>query len=472
MMINHYSMKRIGIALLTLLLGAPVLRAQDRTAVAEEVVAVVGSSMILWSELSQMMEVIARQQREQGYTSNRELRCEALEALLLQELLSNQARLDSLEVDQGQIEMLVEEEVGRMIEQYGSLRATEAAQHKPVYQIRDAIRDRYMDMALAQRMESTMREKAGITPSEVERFYRRLNQDSLPMMPEQYVYAQIVMYPPSIEEAKLRARERLLELRQRIIDGQNFATLARLYSADTGSASRGGEYELNVNGLWRPFGDALSKLRPNQISSIVETEDGFHIIQLLEEGRGDVYHFRHILIKPEFTSEEMIQTAVRLDSVAGLIRSGERTFEAAALEYSQDNFTKYNGGEMTNREIVEFSGEAARATTNRFFRDQLTEYGYGLDYNALRALKPGEVSSSYQTQDLRGNQQVKIVMLKEIIPAHRANIDDDYSGIEDMAVADKQQRQYTEWLRKKIAAMYVRIDPKYQGCEFLYEWVK
>lgn len=463
-------MKRIG-TFLTLLLGVSAitapLRGQDRIMVAEEVVAVVGSSMILWSDVAQSMESILQQQREQGYTSNRDPRCEALESLLLQKLLANQAKLDSLSVDMSYVENLVEEEVNQMIERHGSLLAAEAAFRKPVYQIRDVVRERYTDLMLAQSMEQTIKRKTQVTPSEVERYYRRINRDSLPMVPDQYIYAQIVMYPPSIEEAKLRARERLLELRQRIIEGQNFATLARIYSVDPGSAMRGGEYDfMPADGLQRPFGEALERLRVGQISSVVETEDGFHIIELLEK-KNNLYRFRHILIKPEFTPEELAETAIRLDSVAAVIRGGELTFAEAALQYSQDDYTKYNGGEVTNREIVEMYGAEARATTNRFFRDEL----YG-DYETIRTLRPGEISPSYTTQDLRGNQQVKIVLLKEIVPAHRANINDDYSGVEDLAIADKQTREYDEWLRKKIAAMYIRIDPKYTGCDFEYDWVK
>ncbi len=459
-------MRRFGIFLAILSFVASAARAQEQTALAEEVVAVVGNSMILWSEVAQAQEMVVQRQIEQGRTSNRDPRCEALEQLLMQKLLANQARLDSLEIDLSYATQLVEQEVDRLIERYGSLRATEAALRKPIFQIRDALRDQYEELMLAQSMERSMRDNTTVTPSEVERFYRRMDRDSLPMVPDQYVYAQIVMYPPSMEEAKLRARERLLEMRQRIIDGQNFATLARVYSQD-GSSIRGGEMDFTpAAGFVRPFSEAMQKLRVGQISPVVETEYGFHIIELLEV-RGDEYRVRHILLKPEFTPDELSATSVKLDSIAALVRAGELTFAAAALQYSQDNFTKYNGGEVTNREIVELTGADARATSNRFFRDEL----YG-DYPALSLLKPGDISASYQTQDLRGNQQVKVVMLKEIVPAHRAGIDTDYGTIEDMAIAEKQTREYDAWLRARIASMYVRIDPKYTGCDFEFQWIK
>ena len=464
-------MKRTGIFIAALFLlaagSAAEAKAQDRV-IGEEIVAVVGNSMVLWSDVVEAMNGMAEQQRQRGFTSNRNPQSEALEMLLMQRLLTNQARLDSLETNVGQIENLVENQINQLMDRYGSMRALEEVYRKPVYQIRDDLRERYTDMMLAQTMEYTVKGKTTVIPSEVERFYRRISRDSLPMVPEQYVYAQIVMYPPSLDEAKLRARERLLELRERIINGESFRGLAVAYSVDPGSAMRGGEYDfMPKDGLQRPFGEALERLRVGQVSPVVETEDGFHIIELLEK-RNDQYRFRHILIKPEYTPEEMSVTAIRLDSIARVIRSGDMTFEAAALEFSQDNYSKYNGGEVTNREIVELMGEQARQTSNRFNREDL----FG-DYNAIRTLKPGEISPSYQTQDLRGNQQVKIVLLKEIVPSHRANINEDYGLIEDMALEDKKNREYAEWLNKKIAAMYIKVDPKYAGGDFENKgWIK
>ena len=439
--------------------------------IVDEVVAVVGNSMILYSDVVNTMHDIAEQQREQGYTSNRDPQCEAIEALLMQKMLANQARLDSLEGNQGFVEQRVEQRISQLMEQFGSMRAVEEEYRRPIYQIRDDLRETYLDMMLAQTMEYSIKGDVAIIPSEVERFYRKIDKDSLPMVPEQYVYAQIVMYPPSMEDAKLRARERLLEFRERINNGTSFSVLARTYSQDPGSAMRGGEFDFTViDGFHRPFAEALERLRPGQISPIVETEDGFHIIELLET-KGNQYRFRHILIKPEFTMEEMTETAQRLDSVANVIRSGEMTFEEAALKFSQDNYSKFNGGEVTNREIIEIYNEGARNTSNRFTREQL---GYmGSDYNYLRTLKPGDVSSSYGTTDIRGNQQIKIVSLKEIIPTHRADLNEDYAMIEDAAILDKQERIYGDWLKKKIAGMYIRIEPKYQNCEFQNKgWIK
>ena len=456
-----------AVILCTVWAGKPV-KAQDNVLVAEEIVAVVGNSMVLWSDVVETMKGIAEQQRQQGFTSNRDPRCEALETLLMQKMLANQARLDSLEGNTSYIENMVENQIDQLMNQYGSMLALEAVYRKPIYQIRDDLRERYTDMQLAQTMEYTIRNQTTIIPSEVDRYYRRISRDSLPMVPEQYIYAQIVMYPPTLEDAKLRTRERLLEFRQRIMDGGNFGALARVYSQDPGSAMRGGEMDfMPKDGFVRPFAEAIEKLRPGQISPVVETEFGFHLIEMLEQ-RGNEYRVRHILIKPEFTMEELAETAQRLDSIAGVIRSGEKTFEEAALEFSQDNYSKYNGGEVTNHELIELTNSQARETSNRFFREDL----YG-DYNAIRQLKPGEISPSYQTQDLKGNQQVKIVMLKEIVPSHRANINDDYGMLEDLALQAKQDKEYADWLKKKIEAMYVTIDSKYVGCDFENKgWIK
>lgn len=465
-------MKRIRIlciALALITLGGRSVQAQERV-MGEQVVAVVGNSMILWSEVVETMNAITQQQREQGYTSNRDGQCEALEQLLMQKMLASQARLDSLDQNMSfaQIDNAIENHINGLIEDYGSLRTLEAVYRKPSYQIRDDLREKYVEMQLAQIMEMTIRNDVTVIPSEVDRFYRRVNKDSLQMVPEQYVYAQVVMYPPSIDDAKLRTRERLLEFRERIMNGDRFSTLARLYSVDPGSAARGGEMDfMPRDGFVKPFADALAKLRPGQISPVVETEFGFHIIELMEI-RGNNYKARHILLRPDFTTEELMVTAHQLDSIANLIRNEEITFADAATRFSEDNFSKHNGGVVTNHEIVEYMQADAGMTSTRFFREDL-----GNDYVVIRGLKPGEVSESFQTQDLRGNQLTKIIMLKEIIPPHRANINEDYILIENLAVKTKQDRIYNEWLEKKIAAMYIKIDPKFTGCDFENKgWVK
>jgi peptidyl-prolyl cis-trans isomerase SurA len=465
-------MKRTGIyfAATMLALGTMTAARSQQRMIADEVVAVVGNSMILYSDVVGTMRELVEQQRLSGYTSNRDPQCEAIEMLLMEKMLANQARIDSLEGNPGQAEERADLQLDQLMQQFGSMLALETAYRKPAYQIREDLVERYTDMMLAQTMEYSIRDQVSVIPSEVERFFRRIDKDSLPMVPEQYVYAQIVMFPPSMEEAKLRARERLLGFRERILNGDNFGALARAYSQD-GSASRGGEMAAQPKEAFvRPFAEAVEKLKPGQVSPVVETEFGFHLVEVLEQ-LGRDYRVRHILIKPEFTIEEMTQTAQRLDSIAGAIRSGEMTFESAALRFSQDNFSKYNGGEVTNREVIELMQESARRTSNRFSREDLGNMGD--DYSHLRPLKPGEVSESYAAMDLRGNQQIKLVMLKEIIPTHRADLNEDYAMIEDAALAEKQQRLYDEWLQKKIAAMHIRIEPKYRNCDFENKgWIK
>ena len=313
----------------------------------DKVVAVVGGSSITYSEVENTARRLTESRREQGYTSDRDPMNEALEQLMMQKLLYNQALIDSVEIMKTDIMARVEEEVQDMIAREGTIPAVEAKMHNPIFNIRENLRRRYEEEAYASGMQREVIGKVTIIPGEVERFYRQTDKDSLPVIGDQYVYAHITKFPKSIDEAKRRARERLLEMRERIITGDaKFDLLARIYSVD-GSALHGGEMEpATLQTFVQPFADALSELKPGQISEVVETQYGFHLIQLIDK-KGNLYHCRHILIRPTYTTEELSEPDRQLDSIAELIRADSLTFEEAALRFSDDPYSRQNGGIVT-----------------------------------------------------------------------------------------------------------------------------
>ena len=455
-----------------------VVSAQERRQVMlDKVVAVVGGSSILHSEVEEYAKALIDQRRQMGYTSDRDARSEALEALLEQKLLYNQALIDSVEVNTADIAGRIENYLQMLITEAGGIAQLEAKEHMPVFSYREMLRQQYEEQSYAQAMKSEVVSKVTVVPGEVERFYKRIDKDSLPIIGEQYVYAQITKFPASLKDAQQRTKERLLDMRERVITGQTkFSVLARMYSLD-GSAIHGGEMEPSSASYFvRPFAEALEKLKPGQISEIVETEYGFHIIELIDK-KGDLYHCRHIVLRPTFTREELMQPAYQLDSVADLIRRDSITFEDAALKFSDDATSKYNGGIVSNSDVLERMGvyDGARLTATRFLKEDFSAQGGKSldDYNALMRLKVGEVSNSFQTSDLMGNQMSKIVKLVEIIPAHTASLKDDYIRLEEMALQQKQERIYKEWLSEKIQAMYVYIDPDYRSDDFDNKnWIK
>ena len=458
-------------------LGAFVVSAQENQVMLDRVVAVVGNSSILRSEVDEYARELLTRRRQQGYTSDRDPQNEALELLLTQKLLFNQGLIDSVEVNISDISQRVEEHLQALIENAGGIAELETRHHMAIFNIREMLRQRYEEQAYANMMQSTVVSKVRITPGEVERFYREIDPDSLPVIAEQYVYAQITKFPFSMKEAKQRTRERLLDMRERIIKGQtSFELMARMYSLDPGTAIRGGELEPQpLDALTRPFADALAELKPGQISEIVETEYGYHIIQLIDK-RGRIYHARHIRLYPTYASEELAQPARMLDSIADLIRKDSITFEAAALEFSDDASTKMNGGIVTNHAALEMGHYFdARYTETRFRRE---DFGMGGsqtldDYNALKSLKEGEVSDSFLTEDWMGNQLCKIVKLVRVIPPHQATLNEDYLQVEQMALSAKQERVFKEWIKEKIDGMYVYIIPEFRNGEFENKnWVK
>ena len=457
------------VMLLCAVMCAVAVEAQQ--VIVDKIVAVVGNSAIYYSDVVATAERLTQQRREMGYTSDRDPNNEALEQLMLQKLLYHQSQIDSVDVSRAEVAIQVENMIQDMIAEAGSIGALEAKEHKAVFDIRETMTQDYVEVQSAQEMQRTVQSKVTITPGEVEHFFKSQPKDSLPIVPEQYVYAHITKFPSSMDEAKRRVKERLLDMRERIISGKaSFSTLARMYSED-GSAVRGGELEpMALEGFVKPFADALEKLKPDQISEVVETEFGFHIIQGIEKLPNNTYRCRHILIRPYYTPSELAESDNILDSLANLIRSDSITFEKAALEHSDDVYSKQNGGLVSNHDILEAQqAYQASLTQTKFYK----EYLMPADYNALRRLKKGEVSNAYQTTDMKNNQLSKIVKLVDVIPSHTATLDEDYLMIEEAALEHKKRAEYNKWLEGKIEAMYIRIEPEFREGEWEYKgWVK
>lgn len=445
------------------------LAVDAQTVIADKVVAVVGNSAILYSEVVDYSKQILAQRKERGYTSDRDAMSEALESLLTQKLLYNQAQIDSIEINTMAVSENVDKRVEAMIAEIGSLAALEEEAGKPVFEIKADMRRMAEEGQYAQMMQSTIMQKVTITPGEVENYYNSLRTDMLPIVPEQYVYAQITKFPSTTTQAKQRTRERLLEMRERVINGSRFDMLARMYSMDPGSALQGGEMDyIGLEQLEKPFAEALAKLQPNQISGVVETVYGYHIIQLIDK-KGEQYKCRHILLRPTFTDYELADDLKMLDSLRTEISEGRLTFEKAALEHSDDKYSKQNGGLVTNHELLEVYG----ANDTSYSRTAFYKEDLGRDYAYMRGLKVGDMSQPFQSTDLRGNTLTKLIKLVDIIPAHTASLANDYLQIENIALQHKQQSEFEEWLNKKIQMMYVRIDPMMDTSEFENKnWIK
>ena len=469
-------LKKCILAMWVVALGASAFAFADkRQVVLDRVVAVVGGSSILYSEVSQMAQQLVEQRRAQGYTSDRDPMNEGLEELMKQKLLYNQALIDSVVVGaDGNIEAQVESMLQEMIAEAGSVKDLETREHMPLFNYRDILRQQVKEQYYAQEMRMDIVKNVVVTPGEVERYYNQLKEEDKPLVPEQFVYAHIVRFPASQEEAKRRTRERLLDMRERIISGRSsMAVLARTYSQDPGSAMKGGEYPPGpLTNLTAPFAEALAKLKPGQISEVVESMYGFHIIELIDEPKNGMYHYRHILLKPVYTVEEENEPLKFLDSLSTVIKADSITFEAAAMEFSQDDLTKMNGGLVTNHDLlIRFNANNVKYTATKFRREDFSDKQQ--DYMNLIRMKEGDVSSAFVTTDINGNVISKIVKMLRIIPTHSASMEEDYVTIEEMALTEKKNGVFDKWMREKIDGLYVHIDPDFREGEFEYDnWVK
>ena len=424
----------------------------------DKTVAVVGNETILVSDIESQVQ----QEQAQGRSSDRDMRCAILERMMENKIFLMQARIDSLNVNYD----MVDGELSNRIDQYrtflGGDEEMEKYFGKPLYKLRQEWRQLFEEQSLIQ---SEQGEIAGripeVTPHDVKQFLDTVSVEDLPVVPIKYQLSQICIYPDR-EAANLAVKERLLSLRERVINGEKFATLARIYSEDPGSARRGGELGLASKSIfWPAFSDAAMALRPGVISQIVETPDGYHIIEVIEK-KGDMFNARHILLKPQYTAEDREKAFSLLDSLRTKILDDEIKFNLAARFFSEDPATRTNGGQM-----------ADPSTGSSYFEiDQLKP----ADYAAIKDLKEGEISEPVESTDNEGYQQgrngntvYKIIRVDKIIPAHPASFTNDYTELQNRVRMQRQMQAIDEFLEKKIKDTYIVIDPMYKECAFSRE---
>ena len=429
-----------------------------KNGVADKTVAVVGGETILISDL----ESEVQQMRMNGASSDRDMRCELLENMMEAKLFLMQARIDSLSVNNDMVDGNLTQRIDWFRTQLGGDEEMEKYFGKPLYKLREEWKKALEEQSLTEQERYDIASKtADVTPYDVQEYINATDPEDLPVVPVKYQLSQICIYPDR-ESAAVAVREKLLSLRERIMNGEKFATLARIYSEDPGSARRGGELGMASKSIfWPAFSDAAMALRPGTISQVVETPDGFHIIEVIEK-KGDMFNARHILIKPQYTNEDREKAFSRLDSLRTKIQEEEIAFDLAARFYSEDMATRTNGGQM-----------ADPATGSSYFEiDQLKP----ADYAAIKDLKPGQISEPVESSDNEGYQQgrsgnlvYKIIRVDKILPAHTATFENDYTQILERVQQQKQQEAVNKFLSEKIKSTYIVIDPLFAECEFTRE---
>ena len=423
--------------------------------VIDKVIAVVGGDMILNSDIEQ--EVMRL--KMQGELPEGDVKCLILEQILIQKLLLNQSKIDSIQPNEAGIESEVGRRLRYFVNQIGSEKALENYFHKPMYEIKNDLREVIREQQLTQQMRQKVVDKIAVTPSEVKAFYKTIPKDSLPLIPEQYEIQQIAIYPPSSAQAKFRVKEKLLELRSRILKGERFSSLAMAYSEDLGSAKKGGELGFRTRDeLVKSFADAAFNLADGQVSQIVESEYGFHIIQMIEKKNNQV-NVRHILLKPQFSYDMLIEAKNKLDSITNLIKHDSLTFEKACAYNSEDKKSRFNGGLVVNPET----------NTKYFQREQIQPS----DYYVIKKLAIGEISEPFESRDEHANVIYKVVKIKNILPSHKANLVDDYDIVQRMTKQSRENDIFMKWVKDKQRLTYIKIDPDFKNCDFSSKgWIK
>jgi peptidyl-prolyl cis-trans isomerase SurA len=415
--------------------------------VIDKVVAVVGNNPVLLSQVKFQTE----QLKAQSIVKNE---CEILEELLFQKMLFTQGQLDSTDISDKQIDAELDRRIRYYTQQFGSEEELEKFYGKSVDKIKDDFRDNVRETLLAQSVQAKISGNVTVTPAEVRAFFNSIPTDSLPFINSETELAHIVVEPPISAKEKANIKEKLTKLRDRVNAGEDFGALAVAYSEDPGSSKLAGDLGFLGRGQLVPeFEAAAFALKGKEISPIVETQFGFHIIQLIER-RGEQINARHILITPKNSSEDVAIAANKMDTIYDLISKDSLKFDAAVLKYTTEKETKYSGGKLTNNQ----TGTTKFENTDL---DQQTFY-------SVDKLKVGEFTKPIPYKTAEGKNAYRILKLISRSEPHRVNLKDDYQRLQGQAVNTKQQKLLMAWIKKKKQTMYIKINEPYTNCDSKY----
>ena len=438
-----------------------VVAAIPETSIVDEVIWVVGDEPILKSDVEAMrLQAEAEGNRFKGNPD-----CTIPEQIAVQKLFLHQAAIDSIEVTESEVMQGIDNQIERWVQMVGSQEKLEEYQNKTMAQIRNDIHDEYKNTLMVQQMRQKLVEDVTVTPSDVRNYFKGVSEDSIPFVPTEVEVEIITLQPRiSIEETN-RVKDKLREYTDRVNKGETtFATLARFYSEDPGSARKGGELGYKGRGMLDPaFANVAFNLTdPKKVSKIVESEFGFHIIQLIDK-RGDRVNCRHILLKPQVSAEAIEQVKERLDSIGDDIRGGKFSFEEGATFISDDKETRNNHGLMSY-----FDRETDVLSSRIQMKNLAPEVARAVD-----TLKVGEVSKAFTMINDKGKLVGAIVKLRNRIESHKATITEDFQVLKNVVLAKRREDVLHEWLSDKIKHTYVRMNDRYKDCEFEYQgWIK
>jgi peptidyl-prolyl cis-trans isomerase SurA len=427
------------------------LRAQ---VVIDQVMGVVGNKIVLKSDIEkQYMQYLA----QSGGNEDEDMKCQIFDQLIMQKLMLNQADIDSVTVTDTQVEGELDRRMRFYIHQIGSEEKLEEYFHTTIRELKVEFRDVIREQLIVQTMQSKISKDVTVSPNEVREYFNSVPADSVPYMDAEMEIAQIVKIPQVSYEEKQKVKKQLEEYRERILKGEaDFAVYAALYSMDPGSAKKGGDLGFFERGQMVPeFEMAAFNLKLNDISPVIETKFGFHILQLIAR-RGEQINVRHILLRPQYSEEEIDRCATFLDSLALEINRGAITFDSAAQKFSDDEATKFNGGLMINPE-----------TNNTHFAPDKIDRAL---FFAVDTLPIGHVSNAMMMSSDEGKQGFRIVTVKSRTKPHQANLKDDYQKIQEVALSEKQNKVLSDWIKHKQRTTYIQLNQEYSNCDILKHW--
>lgn len=431
------------------LLAAPMASSFAQDDIVDGVAAVVGRNIIKFSDVERSYAQIRLKQGAADAFNNR---CAVLENLILSQLLVHKGEIDSVEVTDEEVNQYVDYYLKNDMRNYGSREAIREATGFTYEELKEQYQRMIRNNLLARRVEYQLTEDVTVTPKEVADFFATLPADSLPMMPERYELSEIVIEPQISETERDRVRTQLAELRERVIKGEKFSMLATLYSQDPASAKKGGELGFFSRGdMVADFESAAFALKPGEVSPIVETQYGFHIIQLIER-RGNTINARHILLVPQVSPDDLLAARMKLDSIATEIRAGHIAFDEAARTFST----------ATNAQAGGVAVNPADGT-QRFDKAALDQNYYNV---GIQGMDEGEVSNATAFKNDKSRDAYRIVRLNKKYPAHKANLTDDYDNIQNAALADAKQKKMQRWAKRYMETVYVRLSDQYKDCVF------